>query len=224
MSSDLTNTAPGPGVTNVPPATPATDSNRAPEAKTPTFKDAFNLYSQGNTEAALLALDEMIEKNSTDANAYILRGTIYSDKQAWDQAEKDYQTVLQMDPRNDGVRYDLADLKFKAKRFDEARAAFVPLQNNHDSEIKDMIQYKIYICDLLGGHEEAAAKELEVFDQVGLHPSYYYGNVAWNIVHKKPDQARDWLNSAGRVYSDRKQAVYTAILDEMGYLPLPPKP
>jgi len=126
-----------------------------------------------------------------------------------------------MDPGNDGVRYDLADLKFKQKQFDDARAAFVPLQDNKDPELSDLIKYKIFICDLFAGHDDVAAKELDAFNQVGSNPSYYFGNAAWDLVHKKTDDAKGWLLSATQIYPVRKHLLYASILKQMGYLPLP---
>jgi hypothetical protein len=126
-----------------------------------------------------------------------------------------------MDPKNDGLRYDLADLKFKQRQFDDARSAFVPLQDNHDSGISDLVRYKIFLCDLLGGHDDVASKELDAFNQVGSNASYYLGNAAWNLVHKKPEEAKTWLVSASHIYSESKQLRYASTLKEMGYLPLP---
>ncbi len=205
--------------TNAPPANPP------PAAATPaapTMDTAFSFYSRGKLDEAIGVLNSLLEKDPTNRNALILRGTIYGDKQMWDQGEKDFQTILQTDPKNEGVQYDLADLKLKEKQFDQARAAFVPLQNNSDPDLADLIKYKIYLCDLLGGHEALAAQELDAFNKVGSHASYYFANVAWSLVHNKTDDARSWLTSAVHIYSPRKQAVYSSMLVEMGYLPLKP--
>ncbi len=188
----------------------------------PTLEKAAEFYGQGKPDEALSIVNAVLQTEPNSINAYILRGAIYSQKQAWDQAQKDFQTALQMDPKNDGVRYDLADLKFKQKQFDTARPAFVPLQNNTDPDIRDLIEYKIFICDLLAGHEDVAAKELDAFNQVGSNPSYYFGNAAWDLVHKKTDDAKSWLFSAIHIYSARKQLLYASILRDTGYLPLPP--
>jgi len=175
-------------------------------------------------DAALTTVNAVLDKEPKDLNAYILRGAINAQKQAWDQAEKDYETALQMDPKNDGVRYDLADLKFKEKEFNAARAAFVPLENNKNPNIKDLIAYKIYLCDLFEGRDDAASKELLLFNQSNTNASYYFGNAAWDLVHKKTEDARGWLVSASHIYPPRKQLVYAYVLKNMGYLPLPSSP
>ena len=187
----------------------------------PTVKEAADLYRKGKSDEALSTINAVIQADSTNINAYILRGAIYSQKQAWDQAEKDYQTALQMQPKDTGIQFDLADLKFKQKQFDAAREAFVPLQDDRDVEVKDLIAYKIFLCDLLSGHDDAAKQELDVFNQVGSDPSYYFGNAAWSLVHKNPEEARGYLVSARHIYAPSRQLLYATILKDMGYLPLP---
>ena len=192
------------------------------EKASPSLEETATLYAHGKSDEALATINAVLSKEPKNINAYIMRGAVYSQKQAWAQAEKDYETALEMDPKNDGVKFDLADLKFKQKLFAAAREAFVPLQNNPDFEVRDLIKYKIYLCDLLDGHDEAASKELDVFNQAGSNASYYFGNAAWNLVHKKPNEAKSWLVSASHIYPERKQLIYTSILNNMGYLPLPP--
>ena len=201
----------------------STNSDASSGDKTPpTLTDAAKLYNQDKLDEALAMVNAVLQSNPKNSNAYILRGAINSAKQLWDQAEKDYQTALQMEPTNDGIRYDLADLRFKQKQFDDARRAFVSLPNNPDEDIRDLIKYKIFLCDLLEGHDDIAAKELDAFNQAGINPSYYFGNAAWDLVHKKPEEARSWLVSATRIYPPRKHLLYLSMLKNMGYLPLPP--
>jgi tetratricopeptide (TPR) repeat protein len=214
-----------PAMTPPAPSTAAAPSGNtdttAPDQAPPTVAKAAHLYLLGKLDDALSTINAVILTDPKKGSAYIMRGAIYSGKADWDQAEKDYQTALAMDPNNQGVRYDLADLKFKQKKFDDARAAFVEIQDYKDSEIRDLIKYKIFLCDLLGGHDDVAGKELDAFNEVGSNASYYFSNAAWSLVHKKPEDARSWLTSASHIYSERKQAIYSSILTVMGYLPLP---
>ncbi|MCE0521629.1 MAG: tetratricopeptide repeat protein [Methylacidiphilales bacterium] len=189
-----------------------------------TLSKAAKLFENGDPDAALDTVNAYIRDNPKSLNGYILRGAINAQKQLWSQATSDYQTALQLSPNDDGVRYDLADLKFRQKQFDDARAAFVPLQDKLGAEVGDLIKYKIFLCDLLAGHDDVAAKELAVFNQAAMNPSYYFGNAAWDLVHKKPEDARGWLVSATNIYPPRKHLLYVSMLKDMGYLPLPPAP
>ncbi len=56
---------------------------------------------------------------------------------------------------------------------------------------------------------------------MGGNASYYFANLAWSLVHQKPDDARSWLDSALRIYPPDKFNLYVRNLNELGYLPLP---
>ena len=57
-----------------------------------------------------------------------------------------------------------------------------------------------------------------------LSASYYFANIAWSLYYKKPEEARPWVLSAGRIYDPDKLNLYGRCLIDLGYLPLPPPP
>ena len=185
---------------------------------------AIYLYHRGKQDEALAILNVVLQKEPQKVNALLLRADISMLKQQWESAAKDLQAVLQVDNANAEAKFDLADIKFMQHQFDDARVAFVALPESKDDELRDLTKYKIFLCDLLGGHEEIAAKELAAFNQAASGASYYFGNASWDLVHKKPEEARTWLMSAGNIYPARKHLQYMTVLKEMGYLPLPPPP
>ncbi len=85
----------------------------------------------------------------------------------------------------------------------------------------DLAAYKVFLCDLLGGHEAVARKELDAFNDIAAKPSYFFSNAAWSLVHRNVEDARSWLNSAANVYPSAKIAYYATCLRDLGYLPLP---
>jgi len=208
--------------TNAAPAVPATPVKS--DAPASDLDSAIVLYHRGKQDEALATLNLVLQKEPQNINALILRGAIYTVKQQWGPATKDYQAVLQIDDTNTEAKFDLADLQFRQHQFDNARAAFVALPQSKDDEVRDLTSYKIFLCDLLGGHDEIAAKELDVFNKAAARPSYYFGNASWALVHKKPEEARTWLVSAGNIYPTRKHLQYMSMLKDLGYLPLPPVP
>jgi hypothetical protein len=105
------------------------------------------------------------------------------------------------------------------KQYDVARPGFVLLEK--DPDMGDFASYKVFLCDLFGGHEAAARKELDVFNDVMGNPSYYFANAAWSLVHKNIEDARSWLVSASHIYPPQKNAYYAQSLRDLGYLPLP---
>jgi len=184
------------------------------------LRESYQDLMKRQLEPALNEVNEVIQHNSQNKQAFVLRGAIYAAQKQWDRADYDYEVALVIDPENVILKFDLADLKFMQKKYDDARSGFVEIQS--DKDIGDFAAYKVFLCDLLGAHEDVAAKELEAFDQVGGNPSYYFANAAWDLVHNKNEDAAGWLKSAGYIYANSPQKFtrYTSSLTSLGYLPL----
>jgi tetratricopeptide (TPR) repeat protein len=190
------------------------------DAESEMLNESYQDLLKGRLEVALDKVNKVIQLDFQNKQAFLLRGSIYAGQKQWDKADHDYEVALVIDPDNVIVKFDLADLKFMQKKYDDARSGFVEMQS--DKDMGDFATYKIFLCDLLGAHEDVAARELEAFDQVGGNPSYYFANAAWDLVHNKIGDAAGWLKSAKYIYanSPQKFARYTASLTSLGYLPL----
>jgi Tfp pilus assembly protein PilF len=176
--------------------------------------------SSSATQPSLLTnLSDEIARNPTDPIPLIRRGNIYGEEKMWNEARNDYQKALTLDPQLMAPRLDLAELQLRQKQYDQARSSFAALVK--DKDFGDLASYKVFLCDLLACHEAVASQELAVFDGAGENPSYYFGNVAWDVVHKDIDGARGYLRSGLRIYNRGKVNLYLCNLAELGYLPLP---
>jgi tetratricopeptide (TPR) repeat protein len=184
------------------------------------LKEATKLVLQKKFDAALEKVNAALVAAPQSPAAYCLRGNIYAEQKLWDQAAKDYQMVLELDPKNTQVKFDMAETLFMQKKYDEARPGFAGLEQ--DPDLGDLATYKVFLCDLLGAHEDVAGKELDAFNQSGTDASYYFANGAWFLYHQKTEDARGWLTSAAKIYSPNKFNIYSTSLIDLGYLPLPP--
>jgi tetratricopeptide (TPR) repeat protein len=179
---------------------PATDQTP------PLLREAFELMAKKISGGALEKVNEMIVSDSKNAEAYALRGSIYAQEKDWGHALQDYQTALQFNAKDVWTRTNVADIEFGLKTYDAARANFAEVTN--DEDMGDYAKYMVFLCDLLGGHEDVAQKELDAFNQVGSNASYYFANAGWSLFHQKKDEANDWLASASRIYPPFKLNLY----------------
>jgi Tfp pilus assembly protein PilF len=212
-----------------PAASPATtNAATADEAKAAENMRQLRIASEkahaGDTDGAIAQINAVLQNDPRNVAAFSLRAQIYNQKKQWDQAANDYQAAHLLDPTNPIINFNIGEVKFERKMYDDARADFVALQSDKSTDIGDLSSYKVFLCDLFGGHEDVAAKELDAFNQVGSKASYYYSNAAWSLYHHKTEDARSWLASASHIYSPNKNSLYGTTLAEMGYLPLPPPP
>jgi len=166
----------------------------------------------------LAEVNNAIAQNPTDAENFIIRGNIYCGQKMWGAAQDSYEQALALAPQKLAIKMDLAELQFRQKQYDRARTDFALMAT--DKELGDLASYMVFLCDLFGNREDAASKELAAFNATGDEPSYYFGNVAWDIVHHNVAGARDYLNSAEHIYNPGKAKLYAANLLELGYLPL----
>jgi Tfp pilus assembly protein PilF len=210
-------------------STPATNAPPVPDAaqlkaiqNAHMLRDASEMLRDGKQDDALATLNTVLQSDPQSIAGYVLRGQLYSQKKMWDKAADDFQSAHLIDPKNNIVNFDVAETKFVQKNYDAARAGFAEIQTDPTSEIGDIAAYKIFLCDLFGGHADVAAKEFDAFNQTGSRASYYYANVAWSAFHHNTEDARSWLTSASHIYSAQKNGLYSKSLFDLGYLPLPP--
>lgn len=181
--------------------------------------DAVQKMNANNVDGALNDLSQAIKVNPNSTGAYVLRAAIYCQKKQWPEAEADFKAAARIAPTNSVLKFNLVEVKFMQKEYDVARPGFIALET--DPDMGDFASYKVFLCDLFGGHEAMARKELDVFNDTMGNPSYYFGNAAWSLVHKNIEDARSWLLSASRIYPPEKNAYYAQSLRDLGYLPIP---
>ena len=79
------------------------------------------------------------------------------------------------------------------EQYDAARAGFAALEKDPivktQPDMGDFAAYKVFLCDLFGGHQAQAKKELDVFNDIMGNPSYYFCNAAWDLVSKRTSMA-----------------------------------
>ncbi len=202
------------------PAQPASPKLTGPgDASQQMIAAAIKQMNANDVEGALNSLTQALALNPSSTGALVLRASIYCQKKQWPQAEADFNAAAKIAPTNVVLRFNLSEVKFMQKQYDVARPGFVALEK--DPDMGDFASYKVFLCDLLGGHEAAAKAELDVFNAAMGNPSYYFSNAAWDLVHKNIEDARSWLLSASRIYPPRKNAYYAQSLRDLGYLPIP---
>jgi len=179
--------------------------------------DAVKRANANDMDGALNDLSQAIKLDPNFPDAYALRASVYYQKKLWPQAEADFEAALKLVPTNAVLKFNVAEIKFAQKQYDAVRPDFVALAKN--PTMSDFASYKVFLCDLFGGHEDLAKKELDAFDDG--NPSYYFGKAAWSLYHKNMDDARGWLASASHIYPPQKFSFYAQSLRDAGYLPMP---
>lgn len=64
------------------------------------FTEASRLFDQNELGMAKEMLDQLILENPTDIQSHLLRGRIFYKMQKWGEAMNDYNSVLEIEPKN----------------------------------------------------------------------------------------------------------------------------
>ena len=184
----------------------------------PAIRAVTNPTSTTQLDAELAAANEIVKKAPSSVVGYLQRGNVYANERQWDLAQADYRHALEIDHTCGVAAFNIAEIDFLQGHYDAARPGFLSVVNS--SDYGDLAKYRVFLCDLFGGHEQIAAKELAVFNQVGSEASYYFANVAWSAYHKKQDDAQSWLESAKNIFAPAKVTQYAQPLVNLGYINL----
>jgi len=209
------------------PATAPAAKAPAPASKAPVTVDPFSQaigeamakMDANDLDGAIAKLTDAINLDPKKSAPYVFRASVYFQKKMWPQAEADFKTASKLDPKNIVIQFNIPEVKFVQKQYDAARPGYLALKD--DPQMGDLAAYKVFLCDLLAGHEALAQKERDAFNTVNTKPSYYFSNAAWELVHKNNEKAQSWLVSVANIYPSAKISYYALPLKDLGYLPIP---
>ena len=200
---------------------PSSSLTSPPEAAQKLIASAIQKMGADNVDGALSDLSQALKLNPSSTGAYVLRASIYCQRKQWPLAEADFNAAAKIAPNNTVLKFNQVEVHFLQKQYDQARPGFVALEK--DPENGDLASYKVFLCDLFGGHEDVAKKELAAFTDSMDNASCEFSNAAWQLVHKNiegPEGARYWLLRASHIYPPQKIALYAQSLHDLGYLPI----
>jgi len=204
-------------------ATGTSTAAKKPETKvdpaSQAIAEAMIAMNKNDVDGAIAKLTEAIAANPKVSSSYVLRASAYYQKKDYTKAEADFKSALAIEPKNVVIQFNIPEMEFLQKHYDVARTGYATLTS--DQQMGDLAAYKVFLCDLLQGHEAQAQKERDAFDTVRRAPSFYFANAAWDLSHKKNDDARGWLVSVTTIFPSSKITYYAMPLKDLGWLPIP---
>ncbi len=157
-------------------------------------------------------------RDPTNVVGYLQRGNLFLTEKKMDLAKLDFEHALRIKSDCAPAIFGIAEIAFVQGHYDDARPGFLAIEG--DINYGDLAKYKVFLCDLFGGHQDAATRELAVFNDAGSDASYYFANMAWSFYHKKNGDAQNWWQSAVQIFSPQKLQIYAKPLIEHGYNPV----
>jgi len=205
-----------------------------PETYRKLFQQAVMSYEQQNFEAALKTLDEADAAFPNYSETYNLKGGIYTQMRDFPKARELFTKALELNADSYPVRFNLAEIEFLEKKYDDSRKAFESLRKTIEadkvvsrdavSNLLSLIDYKVFLTYLLQDNMAEAERIQKNFSFADNTPNYYFGNAA--MAFKKNDTAdgQSWLSSADRIYPPQLNRLYADSFFEIGWIQKPAQP
>lgn len=165
--------------------------------------------AEGDLDQAVSEATMAIQLDPQNPSAYELRGSIYIEKKIWDRAERDYAKADQISP-DPAYKYKLGEIKFLQKSYGDARSRFALLQK--DPHLGDLATFKMFLCDMMGGHESICTQDLAAIDRGLKTPCYYFSHFIWELYHHQKADANKCFAAAQRLFDESTNNLYISSL------------
>lgn len=186
------------------------------EAYQQKYQEAAQAFANNNLEEALRFLDEADELEPNVGHGFNLRGAIFTRKRDFDQAEAHFRKALELDPELTLALFNLGEVSFLRKDYAEARKRFQRFAEKNGPN--DLADFKMFLCDLLGGNEEAAKKAAQTFPLSPATPLRYYALAALAFKEGNEEEAVELIRSAAQIYPVGQNNAFADSFLELGWL------
>jgi tetratricopeptide (TPR) repeat protein len=189
------------------------------------YKTAYRAFEADKFPEALKQLDAIDARQPDLAASKNLRGVILMRQENYDQAEAALTEAARIDPKFWNARFNLAEIPFRKKDWEEARKRFEQLLSTGQSDLaKDssqLVQYKILLTYLMEGKSNMVDSILAKLELSPDTPAVDYVKAAIALQHKNQAEAKDWISVAEKNYSPQVNKLFVESLYEIGGLEKP---
>ncbi len=189
------------------------------------YTKAFAAFDGGRYDEALETLDTIDARQPDLAESLNLRGVVYMRQGNYDKAETALRKALSVEPRFWNASFNLAEIPFLQKNWEEARDRFTKLigseNNGLEPETNQLIQYKLFLTFVMQGKEKTADWIVNKFEANKESPALYYSNAAVALQHDNKKEADEWIDAANKQFSTPLNKLYAESFYEVGWMQKP---
>lgn len=153
---------------------------------------------------------------------YNLRGSCYVEFRDFDKAMEDFRKANELAPGNPSVEFNIAEVLFVTKKWQEAHDAFEALMNKlppSNIALGRLIEFKLLLCKERLGKTNEVILLAGKYDYLDESPFYYFAQAALAYQANNLLKAEEWLAMAARIFRDPNVlAPWQDTLVEFGYI------
>ncbi|MFL6501401.1 MAG: tetratricopeptide repeat protein [Candidatus Udaeobacter sp.] len=189
------------------------------------YNSAYRAFDAGKFPEALKQLDAIDARQPDLAASKNLRGVILMRQGNYDQAETALNEAARIDPKFWNARFNMAEIPFLKKDWEDARKRFEQLlstgQSDLAKEASQLIQYKILLTYLMEGKSNMVDSILAKLELSPDTPAVDYVKAAVALQQKNETEAKDWITAAEKNYSPQLNKLFVESLYEIGWMEKP---
>ena len=187
-----------------------------------TLKSAHESFARRDLAAALKTLDEVPEEFRADPGFLTLRGACYTEKRDFKAALEDFKEAAKNKPGDPSIRFNIAEISFVLREWDEASKGFQVLQSQGavKGTVSALVDFKLMLCEEGRGNaaefDRRAAENLTDLDTLLAA----YTKAAMEFRDGNTDEAKATLaDAATRFPENAERAPWHDTMIEFGYDP-----
>ena len=194
-----------------------------PEEHSKMLKEAEALFHKRDIAGALTMLDDAPAALKIDPGFLNLRGACHVEKKDFKAALADFEEATKKDPDNPGVQFNIAEMHYVTKRWDEAVKAFQLVKakpGGVPANLSALVDFKLMLCEEGRGN----AAEFERLANANLKEAdtllAAYTKAAMEFRAGKKADAKVTIAAANKKFPDRSEtSPYYDTMIEFGYDP-----
>lgn len=171
---------------------------------------AIQKKNYAKAQEAVEKAESLLGQNPTTWN---LRGAVQTKEKKWDEAQKCFERALEIEPNFFPAKFNQGEVLFLMKDYPAARAHFSEMLARAPQS--ELLQFKVFLCDLLAGDREAAEKRLSKIRHPGETPAWYYAQSAWSFKEGKPKEGREYIRSARFIFGGDKTSLFDETFEDI---------
>ncbi|MEO6871702.1 MAG: tetratricopeptide repeat protein [Chthoniobacterales bacterium] len=186
------------------------------------LEQAKRAFEVRDFQNALKFLDAAQQGVPGEPAAIRLRARILLGQGKFDEAEAALNQAAGADQTAWETKYIRAKISLGRKDYADAGVRLKTLLNGKSGILKpetaQLIRYQLFLALLQEGNESAAQQTMDQFKFTDQTPALYYAQAAWNFQHDNPKQARQWVDSAKKLFSEEANSEFASTLLDLGSL------
>lgn len=170
-------------------------------------------FDAKNYDLALQKLQSLEKSMPDDPFVLNLLGAAYTKKKNYPVAQGYFDKALAKQPDFFPAKFNVGELLFLQRRYAEAKQHFEAMQQMDPRN--ELLQFKIFLCDLQLGDKDAATAILKSIKYPGDTPAWYYAQAAWESKNGNNKKALEYVIGAKHIFR-QKTALFDETFEDLG--------